>query len=343
MWKNIFRTLGLVGSWAVLIMGLISCQSHTVSTPDMPSGPSTGQVGESLAFVTGGARCSHGHSVQYRFDWGDGTYSNWSFSTTATKSWNNPGIYYVRAQACCAQDNSVVSDWSSAFTVTISTAHTVSTPTTPTGPSLGTVGQSLTFSTGGASCSQGHPVEYRFDWGDGTYSSWSSTPTASHYWTAPGTYHVKAQARCSVDSSITSPWSPTHSVAIASDDSKCQAAIILDEVKLIYNNHVGNEWQLLIEINEKRFSVPRYGLPKTIATFQFGHPIDITVRAIAIEEDTIPDVGSASTSFRLGCPPSSNSYTATLDVLVRENRGRYAGNTALWRFKVRVEIQVGRP
>jgi len=121
---------------------------------------------------------------------------------------------------------------------------------------------------------------------------------------------------------------------------KCQASIILEEVQLVYNNSVGNEWRLFIEINDKEFPGPFYELPKTIETFQFTHPIDITVTAVAIEKDKYSDIGRASASFRLSCPPSISFYTTTLEVLVVEDRGRYAGNTALWRFKVKVEVQV---
>ena len=75
------------------------------------------------------------------------------------------------------------------------TAETVSTPSTPTGPSSGNVGQSLTYTAGGSTSSLEHTVEYRFNWGDGPYSSWGSA-TRSHEYTAAGTYTVKAQARC---------------------------------------------------------------------------------------------------------------------------------------------------
>jgi uncharacterized protein (TIGR02145 family) len=54
---------------------------HTVSTPAAPSGPSSGQTGESLSYSTGGSACSQGHDVQYRFDWGDGTASSWGSSS----------------------------------------------------------------------------------------------------------------------------------------------------------------------------------------------------------------------------------------------------------------------
>ena len=48
--------------------------------------------------------------------------------------------------------------------------ETVSTPTTPSGPTSGSTGASYSYSTGGASSNLGHTLQYRFDWGDGTYS-----------------------------------------------------------------------------------------------------------------------------------------------------------------------------
>ena len=74
--------------------------------------------------------------------------------------------------------------------------ETVSTPSTPTGPSSGEVDQSLSYSTGGATSSMGHSLQYRFDWGDGDYSSWSSSTSAFHSWSSDDTYTVRAQARC---------------------------------------------------------------------------------------------------------------------------------------------------
>jgi len=120
-----------------------SAVAHAVSTPSTPIGPSSGEVGQSLTFSTGGASCSQGHAVEYRFDWGDGTYSSWSSSTSASKSWGNPGTYSVRAQARCAVDNSVVSSWSSALTVTISSNNPPNTPTLVS-PENGATGLSLT-------------------------------------------------------------------------------------------------------------------------------------------------------------------------------------------------------
>jgi len=83
----------------------------------------------------------------------------------------------------------------------------VSAPTIPSGSVNGLVGSGHPFSTGSSSSDLGHPVQYRFSWGDGTYSDWSSSPVASKSWSSPGVYSVKAQARCSIDTSIESNWS----------------------------------------------------------------------------------------------------------------------------------------
>ncbi len=105
-----------------VVLALAGCglfTPHTVSTPDTPTGPASGPAGEHLTFTTGGALCSEGHSVEYRFDWGDGTYSAWDSSTSASHSWDTEDTYAVKAQARCAADTSVQSDWSAAQAVTV--------------------------------------------------------------------------------------------------------------------------------------------------------------------------------------------------------------------------------
>ena len=92
---------------------------HTVSTPNRPSGETSGVEDTSYSYSTGGASCSQGHSVQYRFNWGDGDYSSWSSSTSASHSWDDAGTYSVKAQARCATNHNIESGWSSSRTVTI--------------------------------------------------------------------------------------------------------------------------------------------------------------------------------------------------------------------------------
>lgn len=131
-------------------------------------------------------------------------------------SWNNRNLYEVNVTA---STTTLLWDLSSSLTGNIFglspiQAESVSNPGTPTGPSSGNVGQSLTFSTGGATSNLGHTVEYRFDWDDGSYSPWSTSASASNSWSVAGTYSVKAQARCATHTGILSGWSAGKSVTI---------------------------------------------------------------------------------------------------------------------------------
>lgn len=90
----------------------------------------------------------------------------------------------------------------------------VSIPNTPSGPSSGTTGISYTYSTGEASSNLGHSLQYQLDWGDGTYSSWSSSISASHSWSTQGAYTIRAQARCATHTFVVSGWSSSKSVTI---------------------------------------------------------------------------------------------------------------------------------
>ena len=93
--------------------------SETVSQPNTPTGPSTGKVGQNLSFATGGSTSSLGHTVQYRFDWGDGSISDWG-SATQAHTYTNAMTYTIRAQARCQTHTGVVSGWSSGKSVSIS-------------------------------------------------------------------------------------------------------------------------------------------------------------------------------------------------------------------------------
>ena len=261
---------------------------ETVSTPTIPAGPSSGYKEQSLSFSTSGASSSFGHTVEYRFDWGDGGYSGWGIATRS-HTYSGTGTFQVRARARCQNHTDIESSWSAGFSVTISyctlsitvnpggsgnvikspdktgydynetvqltaspadggsvfdswsgdlsgttnpenitmngdknvTANfiveTISTPNRPNGPSSGITGQTLSYSTGGATSSFGHDVEYRFNWDDGDISGWG-TSSDTHSYTSTGTFHIRAQARCASHTDKVSSWSSSRSVAIISYD-----------------------------------------------------------------------------------------------------------------------------
>lgn len=103
---------------------------------------------------------------------------------------------------------------------------TVSIPIWPTNAASVTRSQSFTLTVGGAICDDGCNIQYRADWGDGSYSDWT-LPVASwpnsgwvslpgHTYYSAGTYDVRAQARSAVDIGEVSYWSAVKSVDVVS-------------------------------------------------------------------------------------------------------------------------------
>jgi formylglycine-generating enzyme required for sulfatase activity len=78
----------------------------------------------------------------------------------------------------------------------------VSVPGRPTGNADPFVNSSETYSTSASTCSQGHPVEYSFDWGDGASSQWSVSTSASHSWSAAGEKSITVTGRCQTHPSV---------------------------------------------------------------------------------------------------------------------------------------------
>jgi hypothetical protein len=95
--------------------------------------------------------------------------------------------------------------------------ETVSTPSEPNGPTHIGPNAASTFYTGESLSILDHSVQYLIDWGDGTDSGWLPVLTvgASKSWSAPGTYQVKAKARCDTNTAEESKWSSTLSVTVA--------------------------------------------------------------------------------------------------------------------------------
>jgi hypothetical protein len=143
---------------------------------------------------------------------GTGAYS-WTVGNLATASAPAGSNYKVRIQTT---DGTMYDESDGTFNI-ISEIEAVTAPTTPSGVTFGSTGVSYAYSTGGAVSSHGHAVQYKLDWGDNTDSGWlaSGTTSASHTWSGAGTYPVKAMARCSVHTTVESPWSPSLAVVIA--------------------------------------------------------------------------------------------------------------------------------
>ena len=192
--------------------------------PDIPIGPTGLDIDEVGTFSTS-ATDPDNDWVQYRFDWnasGNHDYTSWTdldisgHMDSRTHSWSSPGLYDVKSQA--RDKHGMTSSWSSSLTVSVPPYNNPpNIPDTPSGPSLLEVDESGTFTTSGTDPDD-DMVQYRFDWNDGTISSWTSlgasghSDSKSHSWSSSGTYYVRAQTRDEYNT--VSGWSDSLSVTV---------------------------------------------------------------------------------------------------------------------------------
>lgn len=91
----------------------------SISTPSQPTGPNVGYTDTTYTFSTGGSTCVNGHAIEYHFDWGVGSVSDWSSSADASRVWTTPETYQVKSQVRCAVDTEKVSLWSPPIEIVI--------------------------------------------------------------------------------------------------------------------------------------------------------------------------------------------------------------------------------
>jgi hypothetical protein len=95
---------------------------------------------------------------------------------------------------------------------------------------------------------------------------------------------------------------------------------------LVYNNSIGNDWDTATMVNNKY--VPLSGKEN----LDVSSNSVLELEAEARENDTYPDIGYNEKSFSVSRLNNYQPYTFNIDVTVQEDRGRYSGNTAIWRF-----------
>ncbi len=102
--------------------------------------------------------------------------------------------------------------------------------------------------------------------------------------------------------------------------------IICGDPVMEYNNHVGNEWGFGVEANGIIYSIkdtiliPLSGISKT--------------RVFVQEIDKYTEEVSQWLEIDASSLEYGKTYTKNLEFVIRENMGRYAGNTAKWVIQV---------
>ncbi|MFC5703949.1 hypothetical protein ACFPVX_21890 [Cohnella faecalis] len=107
--------------------------------------------------------------------------------------------------------------------------------------------------------------------------------------------------------------------------------VSLVSVELIENNHVGNEWYTSGSVNGKEI------VEGSSVILKLKPAESVKLRAYAEEQDKIPDSGSSDSSIKASS--ISKKISKALTVTVTENRGRYSGNTANWKFVFEIQKQ----
>lgn len=180
-------------------------ENNPPNKPTTPSGPTTGDIGESLHYESY-ISDPNGDGMEVYFDWGDGTHTGWvgivpNGTVGNYKTWDTNGTYQVRVKA---RDTPYLAEspWSDSLTVTIGYEENSppNKPTTPTGESSGKIGVSYTYESSTVD-NNGDQIYYWFDWGDGTNSGWIGPFNSgdicqeSHIWIITGSYSVKVKAK----------------------------------------------------------------------------------------------------------------------------------------------------
>lgn len=99
--------------------------------------------------------------------------------------------------------------------------------------------------------------------------------------------------------------------------------ISCDAPKLIYNNHVGNEWNFIYGVNDEMNS-----MVKTIYIPLTGGITN--VKCIVQELDKYIDEARTSLEIDPTKLEYGKTYSKLLEFIVVEKNGRYSGNSAKW-------------
>ena len=189
---------------------------ETITTPTfLPEGEITYKVDEGRGYVASGAASSLGHALQYEFDWGNGEFSTWGGST-GSYAYPAMGIFEARVRARCIEHPDIVSEWSAITIVNI--VESITRPTL-SGPSVGIVGNPITFTTSGSTSSEGHDLEYRLyastsQGSPGDPLPWTTIDNLIHTFPYARTWYVWVQARC-IEDLTEGPASTPHYISIS--------------------------------------------------------------------------------------------------------------------------------
>ncbi len=223
------QTHGLIVSdWSPALTVTVTGPAEIITAPQMSGGMKDfAPVGDEVWISSSGAKSNLGHVLEYRYDYADGTISDWG-PYTQYYTWTVAGNYEVKGQARCSIHTEFESDWSS-YTGLIRIYEGAETmlpvELLPSGSIDRDPFQDKTYSVESMS-SHGHRYQARIDWGTGQVSDWvnASHPLATVYvvfaYDTSGTFQMRAQARCIDHPEVITDWSVATVVTVPEDISR---------------------------------------------------------------------------------------------------------------------------
>ena len=217
---------GLIESeWSSATTVTVTGAAEIISPPGVSSGTQDfAAVGEDVWLIGGGGSSNLGHTLEHRYDYGDGTIGTWG-PATPHYTWTTVGTYEIKCQARCSIHTEYESVWGTYTELiriydgpeTMLPVELTPSGTWDTDPFVATTYTVVSMS------SHGHNHEARIDWGDGRVSDWShgwntleKIYIPSEYDTS-GTFQVTAQARCIAHPTVITEWSAATVVTVSED------------------------------------------------------------------------------------------------------------------------------
>ena len=165
--------------------------NHPPETPKRPIGPTFIETGVEYTFETSTFDLDD-DMIRYRFDWGDGNFSEWSkfvssnFPVSLSYIWNSASNFSIRA---IAQDEfGENSSWSDVLNVTVSEIDSGEEPVLSIKFEHNIyINESIIFDASESFDPDGSIISFYWDFGDGNFSN---TKISAHEYENPGKYVV---------------------------------------------------------------------------------------------------------------------------------------------------------
>ena len=161
-------------------------QAPTGPTAKLSVTPTSGTAPVQMTADASASTEPQGKTLSYAFDWGDGATTSSQSAATASHTFTTAGTYTVKTAVTSAAG---LTD-TATQAVTVTTAPKAPVAALIVSPTSGTAPVQVTADGSGSSDPQGKPLTYAYDWGDGATTDAQSDATASHTYSAAGTYSV---------------------------------------------------------------------------------------------------------------------------------------------------------